>query len=143
MRLNFLSKQVELAIFDNDLKARTVKKYDLSEDGTKIRVKSGGEAHWMPTFDNDSFLELPKRKKYFLFGSMTWRRLYFVKRNAAKCVDFKTETVSGPDPEQLKEAVGGLMLKDLGKGGQETPLWVYIIVLGILAIAGKVFGVIV
>lgn len=133
-----MGKQVELAIFDNDLKARTVKKYDVSDDGTKIRVKSGGEGHFMPSFDNDSFIEFPK--PWWQGGG--WKRVYFVAKNGTKCVNFQTETVSGPDPEQLKTAVGGLMLKDLGKGGQEIPTWVYIIIVLLLGVAGKVFGVI-
>jgi len=116
-------RKVTLAIFDNDLRVK-VKKYELSEDGTKIKVKSGGEAHWMPSFDNDSFIEFPYRSLLSPWKT-SWRRVYFVKKKGAKCVNFKTDptTVSGPDPEQMKEAIGATLLKDLGKD-DNTVTWI-------------------
>lgn len=118
-----MTRKVTLAIFDNDLRVK-LKKYELSEDGTKIKVKSGGEAHWMPSFDNDSFIEFPYRSLLSPWKT-SWRRVYFVKKRGAKCVNFKADptTVSGPDPEQMKEAIGATLLKDLGKD-DNTVTWI-------------------
>lgn len=133
-------RKVRLAIFDNDLKAK-VKKYEISTDGTKIKVVSGGEGHFMPSFDNNSFIDLPYRG--FSFWKISYRRLYFVKKKGEKCVNFSTGEVSGPDPEQLKEAIGATLLGDLGKEGPEIPIWlIYLLLLVVIGIAGKVFGVI-
>jgi len=64
-----MSKKVKLAIVDKDLKARTVKKYPVSDSGEQIRIVSGGEGHFMPYFDNESFIEFPseigKEKQQF------------------------------------------------------------------------------
>jgi len=136
-----MSKKVKLAIIDNDGKARTVKEYPISEDGTKIRVVSGGEGHFMPAFDNDSFVEFPK--KFLGIINLGWDRVYMVKKRAKSCINFKTEKVSGPDPEQLKEAVGSTMLNQLGHEKPPFPSWmIYFILLLSIGIALKVFGVI-
>lgn len=135
-------RKITVAIFDNDLKCE-VKKCKVSTDGTKISILSGGEGHFMPTFDNDSFLELPTRKKFLLFGDQIYKRYYIVKKKAKACVNFKTEEVAGPDLEQLKTALASASLDKLGK--QEPPFPVsiiYIILLAVLGIAAKVFGVI-
>ena len=118
-----MARKVILAVFDNDLRVK-LKKYELSEDGTKIKVKSGGEGHWMPSFDNDSFIEFPYRA-LSSFWKISWRRVYFVKKRGANCVNFKTDptTVSGPDPEQAKEAIGATLLKELGKD-DNTVTWI-------------------
>jgi len=136
-----MTKNVKLAIIDNDGKARTVKKYPISEDGTKIRVVSGGEGHFMPTFDNDSFVEFPKK---FLIFNLGWDRVYMVKKRASACINFKTGKVIGPDLEQLKEAVGSTMLNQMGQDKPPFPTWIiYFILLLALGTALKVFGVIV
>jgi hypothetical protein len=127
-----MARKVTLAIFDNDLKAK-IGKYELSDDGTKIKVKSGGDAHWMPSFDRDSFIELPKKK--WEFWKPQWTRIYFVKKKGKKCVNFKTETVSGPDPEELKKAVGATMLNQIGKDKQDTTMIQW------LTLAGIVFSI--
>jgi len=135
-----MSKKVKLAIVDNDGKARTVKKYPISEDGTKIRVVSGGEGHFMPSFDNDSFVEFPKK----LFGIIPsgWDRVYMVKKRGKACINFQSGKVEGPDPEQLKEAVGSTMLNQLGKDKPPFPTWIiYFMLLLNIGIALKVFGV--
>ena len=136
-----MARKVKLAIFDNDLKA-TVGKYEISKDGTKISVVSGGEGHWMPTFNNDSFIDMPYRSIFSLW-KVSYNRQYFVKKKGKKCVNFKTGEVSGPDPEQLKEAIGTTLLSELGKDKTETPMIWYIMLLILLGIAGKVFGVLV
>lgn len=135
-----LTKKVKLAIIDSDLKARTVGYYPISEDGTQIRVISGGEGHFMPKFDNDSFIELPKKILWFNIG---WDRLYVVRKHAKACVNFTTEDVSSPDIEQLKESVGATLLNKIGEKKEAFPAWIiYLILLAVLGIAAKVFGVI-
>jgi hypothetical protein len=134
-------RKVKLAIFDNDLKA-TVGKYEISSDGTKIKVISGGEGHFMPSFGNDSFIDLPYRN-IFSPWKISYNRIYFVKKKGDKCVNFQTGEVFNPDPEQLKEAIGATLLGELGKDKTETPIIWYIILLILLGIAGKVFGVLV
>ena len=122
-------RKVKLAVFDNDLKL-VIKKYPLSIDGTKISVVSGGEAHWAPGFDTDSFLEFPKKK--WELWKPEWTRIYFVKKKGEKCVNFKTGKVSGPDPEQLKEAVGTTMLGKIGQTKEETPFVLWLLLAGIV-----------
>ena len=119
-----MSKKVKLAIFDKDLKARTVKKYPVSDSGEQIKVKSGGEGHFMPSFDNESFIEFPK-KAFPALWRISWDRVYFVRKGAKTCVNFKTEKVEGPDPELVLEAAGTEMLKNLGKEKTETSLITY------------------
>ena len=135
-----MSQKVKLAIFDNDLKARTVKKFDVSDSGDQIKVKSGGESHFMPQFDNDSFIEFPR--PWYLGGG--WNRIYFVKKGAKACVNFSTEHVPLPDPEQVKKSVGSTLLDELGKEKPPFPTWIiYLILLLAIGTALKVFGVLV
>lgn len=136
------NEKVLLAIFDNDLKCRTVKKYEISDSGTQIKVKSGGDGHFMPTFDNDSFLELPTRKKYIFVGGQIWKRFYFVKKKGEKCVNFRTGESFGPNPEDAKKAVGSTLLSEIGKTKQEIPFTTYLLLMIVIGIALKVFGVI-
>ena len=117
-------RKVTLAIFDNDLRAK-VGKYPVSDDGTKIRVVSGGENHHMPSFDNDSFIEFPKR----LGG---WKKVYFVKGKGKKCVDFKGDipTIFPPDPEALKRANANLLATKIGQdANQGTPWYIWAILI--------------
>jgi len=118
-------RKVTLAIFDNDLKSE-VAKYPLSKDGTKIKVKSGGEANWFPSFDNDSFIEFPKKK--WQFWKPQWTRIYFVKKKGAACVNFKSDppTITGPSEEQLKQAIGAVAFENLGKEDREPKLINYL-----------------
>lgn len=132
-----MTKKVEVAVFDKDLRVRTLGKFPISQDGTKISVKKGGKGNFAPTFDNESFIELPKR----FFGG--WRRIYFVRKGAKSCVNFQTEEVDGPDPELVIEAAESEILRGIGKEKEETPLILYLILGALLLIALKVFGVIV
>ena len=137
-----MSKKVKLAIIDKDLRARTFKNFPLSEDGTKIKVKSGGEGHFMPSFETDSYIELPSRSLFPPWRTK-WNRIYFVNKGTSKCINFKTETVPAPDPSLVLEAAGTLMLMNLGKEKKETDLIIYIILAVLIGIALKIFGVIV
>jgi len=134
-----VTKKVTLAIVDKDLKARTVKQYPVSDSGEQIKVMSGGEAHFMPYFDNDSFIEFPRPR--WMGGG--FKKVYFAKKGAKKCINFKTETVHGPDPEDMKRAVASSLLDKLGKEKQDFPSWlIYAILLLVIGTALKVFGVI-
>lgn len=123
-------RKLETAVFDNDLRCH-VGKYEISEDGTQIRIKSGGDSHFMPTFNNDTFLELPKRKKYLLFGEQLYRRLYIVKKKASACVDFRVEPpeIPLPDREQLKRSLAATSLDKIGKPEQIFPSWIIWVIL--------------
>lgn len=137
------SDKVQVAIFDNDNKIRTLKKYEVSEDGTKIRIVSGGEGHFMPVMNSTSFLEFPSRKRYLVAGPRSWDRIYFVKNKGKRCVDFSTEEVFGPSPEESKKAIGASLLEQIGERPPPFPIWlIYLILLILIGIAGKVFGVI-
>ena len=136
-----MTDKIKLAIFDHDLVVRKHGKFPLSSDGSKVKVVSGGESHFMPQIGNTTYLDFPRRslmppfKKYY-------ERLYFVRNTANRCVDFKTEEVASPDPEQVMKAAGAKIASNWGKEKTETPLLMYII-LGILGIiAAKLFGVI-
>ena len=137
-----MTKKVKLAIIDKDLRARTFKEFPLSEDGAKIKVKSGGDAHFMPSLDTDSYIELPSRS-IFPPWRIKWNRLYFVNKGATKCINFKTETILEPDPTTVLKAAGTEMLMNLGKEKKETDFIIYIILAAVIGIALKVFGVIV
>lgn len=134
-----MSKKVKLAIFDGDLKVRTLGHFHVSKDGSKVSVKRGGKGNFNPAFNNDSFLEFPR--PWYLGGG--WNRIYIVRKGASKCVDFKTETVEGPDPEEVMDAAKAEILKGLGKDKQDTPLIFYILLFVLIGVALKVFGVIV
>jgi len=137
-----MTRKVITAIFDNDLRVE-LGKHEVSEDGTQIRIKSGGESHFMPSFDNDSFLEFPYRA-ITSFWKHSYRRMYIVKKKATACVNFKTGKVPGPNLEQLKQAIASTNLDKLGKQDPPFPAWIiYLILLCVLGIAAKVFGVLV
>lgn len=134
-----MTKKVKLAVFGNDLRCE-VKKYPLSDNGEQIKVISGGEGHFMPRFDTESYLEFPNK---FLFWRIGWSRLYFAKNKAKNCVNFKTEEVFGPDLEQLKTSLAATNLDKLGKQEPPFPIWIiYLILLLVLGTTAKVFGVI-
>lgn len=136
--------KLTLAIVDTDLTIRTLKKYPLSSNGRQINVVSGGENHFMPAITNTSYLEFPSKKKYYLFGARTYKRIYFALSKAKKCIDFKTGDVSMPSPEQMKEAIASTLVGKLGQDEPPFPIWmIYIILLAVIGIALKVFGVIV
>ena len=130
-----MTKKVKLAIFDKDLKARTVGSFPITKDGSRISVRKGGKRNFNPTFDNESYIDFPKR-----FGG--WKRIYFVSNGAKACVNFATELVPGPDPDLVIEAAESTILQNIGKDKEETPLIQYIMLVFLLGILLKVFGVI-
>jgi len=136
-----MTKKVKLAIFDKDLKARTYESFPLSKDGSRISVRRGGKRNFNPTFDQESYIEFPERSLIPPFRTK-WNRVYFVRNGAKACVNFKTPQVSGPDPELVMEAAEAEILKGIGKDKQDTPIIMYLILLVIIGVALKVFGVI-
>lgn len=135
--------KVNLAIVDTDLTIRTLKKYPLSSNGRQIHVISGGENHFMPVITNTSYLEFPDRKKFYLFGPLTYKRIYFALNKAKKCIDFKSGEIYMPSPEEMKKAIASTMLSKLGQDEPPFPKWmIYLILLITIGTALKVFGVI-
>jgi len=113
VKVKHLTKSVKIAIYDRDLKAREYKKYPVSKDGSKISVRSGGKRNFNPTFDNDSYIELPYRSP-FSFWKISWDRIYFARNGAKACVRFrkapnslsrKIQTIA--DLEELIKATSG------------------------------------
>lgn len=136
-----MTKKVKLAIFDKDLKARTFESFPISKDGSRISVRRGGKRNFNPTFDQESFIELPYRSIIPPF-STKWNRVYFVRNGAKACVNFKTETILEPDPELVMQAAEAEILKGIGKDKQDTPMIQYIMIFLLIGILLKVFGVI-
>lgn len=136
-----MGDKVTLAIFDQDQHIRTIKKFELTSDGTKINVQSGGKAHFNPIFDNTSYLEFPARSLIPPFRRY-WKRIYFVRKGASRCLNFQTEIVPAPDPEVVMEAAGAEILKNWGKDKTESPMLLYAILAGIALIVLKLFGAI-
>ena len=133
-----MTKKVKVAVFDGDQKVRKLGKYPITDDGSKIRVLKGGKRHFYPEFGPHSFLEFPR--PWYLGGG--WERVYIVRNHASECVNFKTFSVPGPDPKQVKDAAEAVVLTKFGVDKQDTPLWQYIM-LGLVVLTFlKVMGVI-
>jgi len=124
--------KVNLAIIDTDLVIRTLKQYPLSSNGRQILVSSGGTEHFMPVISNTSYLEYPTKKKYLLFGAQMYKKIYFAMNKAKKCVDFASGEVDIPSPEEMKKAVGKLIVGKIGQDKQETPLVTWMILAGVV-----------
>lgn len=137
-----MGDRVKLAIIDSDLKVRKQGKYEISERGDSIKVITGGENHFQPKIDGDSYLEFYRRSLIPPFRKV-WERVYFVRNKAPKCVNFKTLEVFMPDAEQLKKAVASTMLSKIGREETKVNPIFYVILIILIGIALKVFGVIV
>ena len=137
-----MTKKVKLAIIDKDLRARIFKSFPLTDDGAKIKVVPSGKGFFTPEIDNDSYIELPSRSLLPPWR-IKWNRIYFVNKGVTKCINFKTETVLEPDPTLVLKAAGTTMLMNLGKEKADTAFIFYIILLVVIGIALKVFGVVV
>ncbi len=137
-----MTKKVKVAIFDQDLKIRQFGNFPLTSDGSKINIKSGGKGHFNPSFSNTSYLEFPYRSLFTLFR-LQYSRVYIVRNNANKCINFDTEEVPAPDPEEVMKAAGAKILENMGRETKETPLISYIILGLLVGIALKIFEVIV
>lgn len=129
-----MTKKIKVAIFDASQRAE-IKNCEITDDGQKIRIKSGGKAHFMPSFDNTSYLDMKT--------TLGYKRIYFVRKNASSCMNFQTEKVPMPDPKQVIDATGAELVTNFGKEKIDIPWYVYLIMLLLLGIALKVYGVIV
>lgn len=129
-----MKDKVKVLVLDRDLKGRTYKKFEVSEDGSKIRIKSGGKAHFMPTFDNDSFIEIPRRSLIPPF-KIVYDRLYIVRNLAKSCFRFRQRPndLTIKSEEELRE-----LLDDVSKESPD-PERIYQLneVLGVLETAGQ------
>lgn len=123
-----MTRKVKLVIFDASLKS-TVKQYAISDSGNHILVTKGGENHFMPSFDHTSFIDFPVRYPW-TFWKTSYERLYFARKLAKKCVNFKTEEITGPSPEFVTEMGARVMLDRLNKQKQET-VWQMWLILGV------------
>lgn len=117
-----MGEKVKLAIFDKDLKVRKYGKYEVSESGDSVKVVTGGSEHFQPKISNQTFLEFSRRSFIPPFKRV-WERVYFASNKAPKCVNFATEEVPGPDREQMKKAVAGTMLGQIGREKQDMTWW--------------------
>ena len=120
-----MARKVKLAIFGADLKA-TVKNYPVADSGNQILVTKGGKRHFMPSFNNESFIEFPVRYPWS-FWKTSYQRIYFARDLSKKCVNFKTEELAGPSPEFVEELGVKVMLDRLNKQKQETVWQIWLI----------------
>jgi len=119
-------EKVNTAIFGADLKVAPIKKYEIDESGSKIRINpKGGKGHFMPSFTNSSYLDMPKMKRYLFFGDRKYKRIYFVRKLASACVDFNTPFVPMPDQKQVMDAANSALIKNFGSDETGTPWYVW------------------
>lgn len=123
-------KKVKVAIFDADGRCK-IEKHPLSTNGKQININSGGTEHFMPHFDRNCILQIPRLKKFLFFGERSFEPVYFVANKAKKCVNFSIPEVYGPSPEELKNAVGALIATKIGTAGITIP-WYISVLLGVL-----------
>ena len=137
-------KKVRTGFYGKDLRVE-IKKYPLNSAGSKITVVNGGENHFMPDIGPNSFLDMPTRKKYLLFGPWIYTRTFFALKKAEKCIDFFPDgIVYGPDPEQLKKANMALLAEKIGQDAHKGTPWYIWAILGLnLLIFLNMMGVIV
>jgi len=113
---------VKTAIFGNDLRVK-LKNYEISGNGNRISIVPEGAGYFMPEIGPTTFLDWPIRKKYLLFGSTIYQRVYFTIKKGSKCVDFLTGVVYGPDEEALKKSNLNLLVTKVGKDTNEGTPW--------------------
>lgn len=133
-------ERVKLAIVDPDLKARVLKKFRITEGG-RIDVVSSGKGYFAPKFDNDRYIEFPRRSFVPPFKTR-YERIYIAIRGADACIDFKTPHVPGPDPKQVIETAQAEIIRNFGKQKQETAIWTFVQVGLLVFIVLKLLGVI-
>ena len=95
----------------------------------------------MPSFDNTSFIDFPVRYPWS-FWKTSYERIYFARKLAKKCVNFKTGELSGPSPEFVKEMAAKVMLDKLNKQKQETVWQIWLILVVSIFTLLQVMGVI-
>ena len=121
--------KVRTAVFGNDLRVELIN-YEISKNGNRISIVPEGAGYFMPEIGPTTFLDWPIRKKYLLFGSPVYKRVYFTIKKGSKCVDFLTGVVYGPDEEALKKSNLNLLATKIGKDAdQGTPWYVWVILI--------------
>ena len=139
-----MADKVKTAIFGKDLRIK-LEDHKLSASGNKISIVPEGAGYFMPEIGPTTFLDWPSHKRFLIIGPRTYKRVFFVEKKGAKCIDFGLGgTIYGPDTEQLKKAIASTNLDKLGKQEPPFPAWIiYFILLLTIGTALKVFGVIV
>lgn len=117
-------KKIRTIVIDRDLSCREDKKFPISQDGSKIRIKSGGKGNFNPLFDPDCVLELPKR-----FGS---EKVVFVINHAKSCFKFRRAPTEISEKIQTEEDLKELL--DAASGEDPDPEAVYLLNLVLVAI---------
>ena len=122
--------KLNVAIFDNNQRCK-VGKYEVTSTGSKIDIKQGGKEHFKPYFDSESYLEFPYRALSSPW-KISYKRMYFVRKLAKKCVNFGLDPIEVPlpDPQQVIDAANSELIKNFGKETKDTP-WVLWAILGI------------
>jgi len=126
-----MADKVKTAIFGKDLRVN-LKNHKLSANGNKISIVPEGAGYFMPEIGPTNFLDWPSFKRYLFFGPRTYKRIYFTKKKAAKCVDFGTDEgiVYGPDEEQVKKANLNLLAEKIGQDAAKGVPWYIWVILG-------------
>ena len=125
-----MTDKVKTAVFGKDLRVE-FKDYKLTTTGHKISIVPEGAGYFMPEIGPTTFLDLPLWKKYLLFGPRTYKRVYFIEKKGAKCVDFgEGGKIYGPDIEQLKKANMALLAEKIGQDANKGTPWYIWAILG-------------
>lgn len=131
-----MSNKIKLAVIDRNLRCK-IGTYDISDTGDKIVIDPEKIA-LNPTFDVDSFLEIPRS----IWKGGGYDKIYFMINGADTCINFKTPKMNGPDKQSVMRAAENEILWNMGKDEVKTPFWAYFIILILIGIALKVFGAI-
>lgn len=128
-----MTDKIKTAIFGKDLRVE-LKSYKLNTSGNKISIVSSGEGYFMPDIGPTTFLDWPSWKKFIFFGPRTYKRIFFVEKKGAKCVDFGMGgKIYGPDTEQLKKANLALLAEKIGHDAHKgTPWYIWAILISSL-----------
>lgn len=85
-----MTEKLKTLVIDRDLKGRMFESFPVTKDGSKINIKSGGKGHFNPLFDNDSFVEFPRRSLIPPFKTV-YDRVYIVRNGAKACYRFRQQ----------------------------------------------------
>lgn len=85
-----MPEKLKTLVIDRDLKGRLFEKFPVTKDGSKINIRSGGKGHFNPLFDNDSFVEFPRRSPIPPFRTV-YDRVYIVRNGAKACYQFRQQ----------------------------------------------------
>jgi len=139
-----MADKIKTAIFGKDLRVK-LENHKLNASGNKISIIPEGAGYFMPEIGPTTFLDWPSHKKFLFFGPRTYKRVFFVEKKGAKCIDFGLGGILyGPDLEQLKKANMVLLAEKIGQDAQKGTPWYVWAILGLnLLIFLNIIGVIV